>query len=313
MRVAAAQLAPVFMNREATLDKVLDALGEAAANGAQLVTFPETFVPGYPSWADFSNASTFNDADQKAAYAVYLDNAVDIARGDLDTVVSVASQLGIFVYLGVAERSESGGSIYCSLVAIDPAAGIVSVHRKLKPTYGERMMWADGDGNGLRVHDVAIDDVTVRGSGLNCWENWMPLTRATMWAQGPQVHIATWPGSPETSGDISRFVAREGRVFVVSAGAVLREADIAEDFPLLGQMLEVGNRWASGGSVIVGPDGTTIIEADKHAETIIYADLDLGQVRAERQNFDPAGHYSRPDVLQLTVDRSRRAPITFTE
>ncbi len=180
MRVAAAQLAPAFMQRDATLDKVLDALGEAAANGAQLVAFPETFVPGYPAWADFTNASTFDDSDQKAAYSMYLDQSVDIARGDLDTVVAVAAQLGVFVYLGVAERSESGGSIYCSLVAIDPTVGIVGVHRKLKPTFGERMMWAEG----------------------------------------PQIHIATWPGSPETSGDISRFVAKEGRVFVVSAGAV---------------------------------------------------------------------------------------------
>ena len=215
--------------------------------------------------------------------------------------------------LGVAERSESGGSIHCSLVAIDPTVGIVGVHRKLKPTFGERMMWADGDGHGLRVHDMQTDAGTVRVSGLNCWENWMPLTRAAMWAQGPQIHIATWPGSPETSGDISRFVAKEGRVFVVSAGAVLRESDLPVDFPLRAQMLEFGNRWASGGSIIVGPDGATLAEADKHAETIIYADLDLGQVRAERQNFDPAGHYSRPDVLQLNVDRSRRSPITFDD
>ena len=182
MRVASAQLAPAFMQREATLDKVLDAIGEAAANGAQLIAFPETFVPGYPAWADFTHASTFDDPAQKAAFSIYLDNAVDIAAGHLDTVVAVSAQLGIFVYLGVAERSTSGGSIYCSLVAIDPTLGIVSVHRKLKPTYGERMMWADGDGNGLVVHDLVLNGggadyaASVRVSGLNCWENWMPLT-----------------------------------------------------------------------------------------------------------------------------------------
>jgi nitrilase len=309
MRVAAAQLAPVFLDRIATIERVVAALDEAADVGARLVVFPETFVPGYPSWTDFTAASHFDHPDQKATFERYLANGVDVAGGDLGPVVDAAARHGQFVYLGVAERSVSGGSLYCSLVAVHPERGIVGVHRKLQPTYGERLVWADGDGAGLVVHDHD----GVRLSGLNCWENWMPLARAAMWAQGPQIHAAVWPGSPAVSHDASRFVAQEGRVFVVSAGAVLRAEHLPDDLPVGDEMRAAHHRYASGGAIIVAPDGSVLATADPHEERLLLADLDLGLVGRARHNFDPAGHYSRPDVLHLTVDRRRREPARFED
>lgn len=309
MRVASVQASSVFLDREATVAKAVSLIAEAAKGGAELIAFPETFVAGYPIWADHPGASSFNDATQKAAWAQYLDCAVDVERGDLDPIVAAGRKAEMFVYLGIAELSPSHGSVYCTLVGIDPVKGIVSTHRKLKPTYGERMMWADGDGNGLVAHQFA--DTIV--SGLNCWENWMPLTRAAMYAQGPQVHVATWPGSPETSHDISRFVAREGRMFVISSGAVLTVDQVSDDFPLKEVLAKSGKRLMSGGSIIVAPDGSVVAEAKRHEETVLFADLDLELVRKERHNFDPTGHYSRPDVFQLTVDRRRAATATFVD
>ena len=303
MRVAAVQAAPAFLDRAGTIAIVLDRLAEAAAGGADLVAFPETFVPGYPVWADISNTSAWEDADQQAAYSIYLDQAVDVDGAEFTEVITAVRDLGVFAYIGVVERSASRGSVYCSLVAIDPSTGVVGVHRKIKPTFGERLLWADGDGAGLRTHEYR----GVRLSGLNCWKNWMPLARAAMYVAGTEIHVSVWPGAPHLTRDITRFVAREGRVFVVSVGGLYRQEHIPESFPLRDQLADAGPWSYDGGTAIAGPDGRWIVEPVRREETIVLADLDPALVRAQRQNFDPAGHYARPDVLNLEVTRTRPA------
>jgi nitrilase len=301
MRVAAVQASPKWLDRAGTIDIVVEKIEEAARGGARLVAFPETFVPGYPVWVDITNTASWEDPDQQGAFAWYLDQAVTIDSPEFARVVEVCRDTGVFGYVGIAERSRSGGSVYCCLVAIDPHRGVVGAHRKLKPTFSERLVWADGDGNGLVAHDFE----GARLTGLNCWENWMPLVRTAMYAEGSQIHVATWPGSAKLTEDVSRFIAREGRVFVISIGSPYRAEHIPDGFPLGDQMRAHAEKYYDGGSIIVAPGGEVLAGPVRHEETILYADLDLDLVRRQRQNFDPTGHYSRPDVLQLHVDRSR--------
>jgi len=305
MRVAAIQAAPVFLDSGATTDKMLDLMRQAATGGAELCAFGETFLSGYPFWLTHTGGARFNDPQQKAAYAAYVRASVQADGPELAALSAAAHEHGMFTYVGFIERGATGGSVYAALAAIHPDDGIVSIHRKLQPTYEERLVWAAGDGAGLQVHEWN----GVQVGGLNCWENWMPLARYSLYAQGEQLHVATWPASPGNTQDISRFVALEGRVYCLSVGGVLTANDIPASFPLRSEVLAVGDRFLSGESMIVAPDGTVLAGPVADEETIIYADIDMDMVLEERQNFDPAGHYGRPDVFRVMVNRSRQEPV----
>ncbi len=312
MRVAAAQARPHWLDPAATTKKVLDWLQQAAEQDVRLIAFPETFLSGYPFWLELTGGARFNDARQKRAYAAYLQAAVEIDGPEIAQVTEAARDLGMFVYLGTTERATGSarGTVFCTLVAIDPTAGVVSTHRKLMPTYEERLVWGQGDGHGLRVHRLG----SMRVGGLNCWENWMPQARHALYSQGEELHVSVWPGNPRNTADITRFIALEGRVFSLAANGLISLSDVPADFPLRDELEEAGvEDYCRGGSAVAAPDGTWLVPPVPDEERLVVADLDLALVAQERHNFDPTGHYSRPDVFRTEVDRRRRDAAHFQD
>ena len=307
--VALAQIAPVLLDRDATLSKVVARTEEAAADGARLVCFGEALVPGYPVWLDRADGARFDSSLQKRLHARYLEQAVDIEAGHLDRVRTVAEQRDVHVVLGVAERARDRGgkTLYCSRVVIGPGGEILSVHRKLMPTYEERLAWGAGDGAGLVVHAVGA----FRLGALNCWENWMPLARAALHARGEDLHVALWPGAVRNTQPITRFLALEGRSYCLSVSSLLRGADVPADVPHRDAFVGDDAEWiCDGGSCVAGPDGEWLVEPVARTEGLIHASLDPQRILEERQNFDPAGHYARPDVLRLVLDDRRQGVLS---
>lgn len=308
LKVGIAQISPVWLNRELTLDKITEYVGSAAQKDCELIVFGEALLPGYPFWIELTDGAHFNSSVQKEIHAHYLQNAVQIEAGHLNRLCEAATQHRIAVVMGCIERAldRGGHSIYASLIYIDSGGIIRSVHRKLVPTYEERLTWSPGDGHGLRVHSIGPFTL----GGLNCWENWMPLARAALYGQGEDLHVAIWPGGIHNTNQITRFIAMEARSYVISASGFMRKTDFPPDTPHLEAIhKECPDILANGGSCISGPDGEWVVEPVIDKEDLIEAVLDFESVLKERQNFDPAGHYSRPDVTQLTVNRQRQTTL----
>ena len=305
LRVAAAQIAPAWLNRDATLARVVAQIDAAGVERADLVAFGECLVPGYPFWVERTDGARFGSDLQQELFAHYVDQAVDIEAGHLDPVTEAARRSGTAVVLGILERpADRGNSVYASAVSIAADGEIRAVQRKLMPTYEERLVWATGDGNGLRTW--RLGDFTV--GALNCWENWMPLARASLQAQGEDLHVAIWPGNARNTAEITRFMALEGRSFVLSVSGLMRAGDLPDDLPCMDALrgAAADMPWAAGGSCLAGPDGEWLIEPVEDEQGLFVAEIDHERVRRARHNFDPSGHYSRPDVFRLEVDRTRQ-------
>ena len=303
LTVALAQIAPVWLDRGQTLDKMLAWATRAADQGAKLVAFGEALVPGYPWWVERTDGARFDDAQQKEWFAHYVDQSCE---PDLHfkALAALAEERGLTIVFGCMERAidRGGHSLYCSLVTILANGLIQPTHRKLMPTHEERLVWAQGDGHGLRVHKVQPFTL----GGLNCWENWMPLPRAALHAQGEDLHVMTWPGNRHNTEDVTRFIAREGRSYVLSASSLMRRVDVPDSAPDADALrAALSDMPGDGGSCIAAPDGSWLVEPLVGREDLILAELDHAFVRRERQNFDISGHYARPELLHVALDGRR--------
>jgi nitrilase len=312
MKVGVAQLSPIWLNKAKTTVKIIEYIQEAGDLRCDLLVFGEGLLPGYPFWLAFTDGATFNSQMQKEIYAHYVTESVDMTNGDLDMICAAAKENNLAIYLGIIERAadRGGHSLYCTLVYIDKYGVIQSTHRKLQPTYEERLVWAPGDGQGLVVHQ--LEEFTV--GGLNCWENWMPLSRTALYAQGENLHIAVWPGCLRNTKDITEFIAKESRSYVMSVSGLYRKEDVGDELPYADLLREaIPENIANGGSGIVSPKGEWLMEPIIDKEGLFVAELDLQLVYQERQNFDVSGHYARPDVTKLTVNRSRQSLIALQD
>jgi nitrilase len=317
-KVAVVQHAPVFLNLEASLGKAGTLIEEAADQGAKMIAFPETWLPGYPVWLDSSpNAALWGYRPAKALYQLLVENSATIPGKHLDKLLAMARETGTYIVMGAHERL--AGTLYNTMIYIHRNGKEFQLHRKLLPTYTERMIWGRGDGSTLSVLDTEYGNL----GGLICWEHWMPLARAAMHAQYEVLHLAQWPAVHDLHQLASRHYAFEGQCFVIAAGCVLSRGEIIEGFNSLGQpnseaveLLEAipggeDNLIMKGGSAVIAPSSEYLKGPVFDEAGIIYAEIQPELVTKGHLLLDTDGHYSRPDIFHLEVNDQPQSNVAF--
>jgi nitrilase len=303
LRVAIAQ-AEVAPDLASGLEKTRSLARAVARDGAQLVAFPETWLPGYPIWLDVCrDAAIWNNPEVKAEYARMADNSVVVDGESGRALGAIASESRITLVVGVVERVDQGpgrGTLYNSLLIYTPDGALANHHRKLMPTFTERLLWGHGDSNGVR----AVATPSARVGGLICWEHWMPLARQAMHDSGEDIHVAAWPTVHDLHQVASRHYAFEGRCYVLAVGSLMKASALPADLELHPQR---SGEWAMrGGSMVVAPDGQVLAGPVFDREETLVMDLDLRRVREESMTLDVSGHYSRPDCFEFRPVRRPR-------
>ena len=301
--IVQAELAPDLASGIEATDRLT---GDAARDGAALVAFPETWLPGYPAWLDVCrDVALWNHAPVKQVFARMAENSVVVEGESGRALQRIAREHGVTLAVGVTERIDAGvgrGTLYNALLTFGPDGALLNHHRKLVPTYTERMVWGPGDAHGLH----AVDTPAGRVGGLVCWEHWMPLARQAMHESGEDVHVAVWPTVHEMHQIASRQYAFEGRCYVLAIGSLLRAKDLPRELEPHPERVTSPEQYVlRGGSAIIGPDGAYLAGPVYDAPCTLYAELEVGRVREESMSLDVAGHYHRPDCLELVVTRKR--------
>lgn len=306
--VTAVQEPPVFLDLAQSVDKACALIEQAAKAGAQLIVFPETWLPGYPIWLDVApSAGLWDYEPATAVYRRLFENSVELDSPAVVKLCQSAKAAKATVVMGMNERD--GGTLYNTILYIGTDGTVQGIHRKLMPTYTEKLLWGLGDGSTLTVIDTEIGRV----GGLICWEHWMPLARQAMHAQQELIHIAQWPTVKEMHVVASRQYAFEGRCFVVAAGTVLKKKDLAHlDLPLLDEIPGDDDTFLMrGGSTVIAPDGRFLAEPLYEESGLITATIDAEEAINGRLTLDVMGHYGRPDVFQLTVSTTPQQHINW--
>ncbi|MEP6936750.1 MAG: carbon-nitrogen hydrolase family protein [Chthoniobacterales bacterium] len=308
LSIAIIQHSPVFLDLEASMAKLVLLTEAAAKGGARLVTFGETWLPGYPAWLDYcSDMALWDHAPTKEVFARLRQNSVVVPGKETKRLGQLAANHQLTLVIGVNERVETGpgnGTLYNSLLIFDSSGALANHHRKLVPTHTERLVWGQGDGAGLS----SVATPGGRVGGLICWEHWMPLARQALHLAGEQIHVAVWPTVHEMHQLASRHYAFEARCFVLAAGLVMRARDLPSEFAPPARFADDPDKFLlRGGSAIIGPDGRYVVEPVFDQETTLTAELDLAAVDREKMTLDVTGHYSRPDVFDFQLRESRRS------
>ena len=302
VKVAAVQAAPFYLDLSRSVEKAVGLISDAAMQGARLIVFPETWLPGYPAWLDCCrDVALWDHPPVKKVFARLMENSVAVPGPATEALAAAAHEHGVVLNISVHERVIEGagrGTLYNTMLTFGSDGSLLNRHRKIMPTYTERMIWGQGDGSSLH----AVDTEVGRIGGLICWEHWMPLARQVLHDSGEDIHIAAWPQVKEMNLIASRHYAFEGRCFVIACGGVMRASELPPELEPIESLKQAPDSFVlNGGSAIIAPDGALLAGPAFNEEVILTADLDLSQIAEENLALDVTGHYSRPDIFDVKL------------